>query len=176
MDEVWKPMPISGYEDLYEVSNYGRVKSLFFRNNHVVMRKEHILSATDNGHGYKIIGLKNGGKRVNFYVHRLVAMAFIPNPDNLPVVDHIDHDRSNNRVDNLQWMTQKDNVRRSVEQMSKPRSVATSNTGHKYISKIANGKFRVAIVGIGFYRTFATLEEAVAAKEEAIGCKERALR
>ena len=128
-DEVWKP--IRGYEGKYEVSSLGRVKSLVFRNNQTEIPRERILSATDNGHGYKIVGLSKDGKRKNHYLHRLVAEAFIPNLSNLEVVDHINHDRSDNRVDNLQWLTQAENVHKSAPRMSKPRQKATTNTGHK---------------------------------------------
>lgn len=157
-DEIWKP--ISGYEGLYEVSNFGRVKSLELRNKSSIHERTKILNATDNGHGYKIVGLTKNKKRNNFYVHRLVACAFIPNPDNLPVIDHIDHDRSNNKSQNLRWTTQKDNVRYSRSLMSKPRKKPMTNTGERYISKQSkDGRYRLTIrekqIGV-----FDTIEEA----------------
>ena len=174
MEEVWKP--IEGYEGLYEVSNLGRVRSLEFRNNHVLVRRNKILSATDNGHGYKIVGLRTSSddRRRNYYVHRLVAAAFVKNPNNLPVVDHIDHDRSNNVASNLQWVTQAENVRRSRRLMSKPRMKPMTNTGERYISKQKkDGLFRVTLrqwetgrrkqIGV-----FETLEEAKEARDEAL--------
>lgn len=172
MEEIWKP--IEGYEGLYEVSNLGRVRSLWFRNNHSLVRRDKIMSATDNGHGYLIVCLRREGcKRVNHYVHRLVAKAFIPNPDNLPVIDHIDHNRSNNVATNLQWITQGDNVRRSRHLMRKPKNFKT-NTGENYISKQSkDGLFRVTLCQwkngrrkqIGVYET---LEEAKEARDEAL--------
>lgn len=164
MREVWKP--ICGYEGFYEVSNLGRVKSLWFRNNHSLIRRDKIMSTTDNGSGYKIVGLRLPlEKKRNFYVHRLVAEAFIDNPSDLPVIDHIDHDRGNNRADNLQWVTQRENVQRSVELMSHPRSVATTNTGHKYISKVKGGRYKVSLPWLKFWHSYETLDEAVQAKE-----------
>lgn len=164
MEEVWKP--IEGYEGLYEVSNLGRVRSLEFRNGSGRHRRITVLSPTDNGHGYKIIGLLVNGKRKNHYVHRLVAKAFVPNPDSLPVIDHIDHDRGNNVADNLRWMTQGDNVRYSRGLMCKPRQKPMANTGERYISKQKkDGRYRLTIrrkqIGV-----FDTIENAVEVRDE----------
>lgn len=105
MEEVWKS--IIGY-DMYMVSNTGRVKSLNYRRS----GKEHILKARLGKRGYLRVGLcnKETGKQDTLTVHRLVAMAFIPNPENLPQVNHKDEDRLNNNADNLEWMTQKENL------------------------------------------------------------------
>lgn len=102
MIEIWKP--VVGYEGLYEVSNLGRVKSLNYRRT----GKEGILSQGKCKNGYSIVGLYKNEKRKPYYVHRLVAEAFIPNPENLPEVNHIIDDfehRSDNRVENLEWCT-----------------------------------------------------------------------
>ena len=165
MQEVWKD--IKGYEGIYQVSNLGRIKSLehTVRSNKcggVRTIAEAILHPTDNGHGYKIIGLRNKGHRKNYYIHRLVATAFIPNPKQLEYINHIDYDRENNSVDNLEWCTQKDNVNYSKERMSKPRKVTYSNTGHKYIY-LRNGKFRVCVPKKS-EKGFNTLEEALTYK------------
>lgn len=164
MKEVWKP--IEGYEGLYEVSNLGRVRSLELRNGSGRHQKVAILSSTDNGHGYKIIGLRINGKRKNHYVHRLVAQAFVPNPDNLPVVDHVDHNRWNNFANNLRWMTQGDNVRYSRSLMCKPRQKPMTNTGERYISKQKrDGRYRLTIrrkqIGV-----FDTIENAMEVRDE----------
>ena len=100
--EIWKD--IKGYEGLYQVSNMGRIKSL----GNDKTRKEKILSLKPNNKGYIIVHLCKNGKRKHFSVHRLVAEAFLPNPDNLPVVNHKIDDfehRSDNRVENLEWCT-----------------------------------------------------------------------
>lgn len=173
MEEIWKP--IEGYDGFYEVSNLGRVRSLWFRNNHAIVRRDKIMSATDNGNGYKIVGLRTPSdvRRHNHYVHRLVAAAFVPNPNGYTVVDHIDHDRANNTATNLQWITQKENVRRSRHLMKKPKNFKT-NTGEKYISRQArDGLFRVTVrhwdtgrrkqIGV-----FETLKDAKEARDEAL--------
>lgn len=100
--EIWKD--IKGYEGLYQVSNMGRIKSL----GNDKTRKEKILSLKPNNKGYIRVYLCKNGKRKHFSVHRLVAEAFLPNPDNLPVVNHKIDDfehRSDNRVENLEWCT-----------------------------------------------------------------------
>ncbi len=97
MKEIWKN--IKGYDDLYKVSNLGRIKS-----------KRKILKPIDS-HGYKYVHLCNKEHiRKNYAIHRLVAYAFIENPFNLPEVNHIDGIKSHNSVDNLEWVTSKNNA------------------------------------------------------------------
>lgn len=102
-NEQWKT--ISGYED-YEISNYGRVKSL----GNDKTRKEKILKPNTNKDGYQLATLFKDCKRKMFQVHRLVAMAFIPNPNNYEQVNHKDEVKTNNHVDNLEWCDRKYNV------------------------------------------------------------------
>lgn len=97
--EEWKD--IEGYEGLYQVSNLGRVKSL--GNGSSNNSKERILKSYKNNNGYLRVFLCKEQIRKIYLVHRLVASAFIPNTDNLPQVNHIDEDKTNNRVDNLEW-------------------------------------------------------------------------
>lgn len=99
--EIWKP--VVGYEGLYEVSNWGRVKSLKFG-------KERILKLIKDKDGYFIVNLYKNKKIKSFRVHRLVAEAFIDNPDNLPQVNHKDENPSNNVVSNLEWCNAKYNI------------------------------------------------------------------
>lgn len=106
MDEIWRD--IEGYEGKYQVSNLGRIKSLKNRHGY----REKILKQLLTHHGYKQVMFcdKNNGKKDKRYmVHRLVAEAFIPNPENYPIINHKDENRTNNRVDNLEWCTYKYN-------------------------------------------------------------------
>lgn len=159
--EVWKN--IAGYEGLYMVSNLGRVKSLEFRNGACVKSRERIMTPTDNGNGYKIVGLRRGNHKANHYVHRLVAEAFIPNPKAMNVVNHIDFDKGNNKADNLEWCSQTDNVMHSLVHMVGIRKPRRTNTGENYITK-RRGRYRV-IIDKKEYPTSKTIEEAVALRD-----------
>ena len=99
MIEIFKD--IKGYEGLYQVSNFGRVKSL----NYMHTGKEHILKLGKDKDGYLIVKLHKGGKYKNFSIHRLVASTFIENPENLPCVNHRNEIKTDNRVENLEYCT-----------------------------------------------------------------------
>lgn len=180
MDEIWKPIP--GYETSYEISNMGRVRSLTrtrLVNNcygGISPRtdKGRILMAGDNGNGYAYVSLRDNGKRVNYYVHRLVAETFIGKPEESnSVVDHLDHDRRNNAVGNLEWVTQKENIDRSRHLMRHPKKQCkTSSTGEKYIMRYKNC-FRVNIDALGICKQFKNLDEAVLYRNEVIRDAER---
>lgn len=103
--QIWKD--IEGYEGKYQVSNTGKVRSLNYRGN---TGKTKVLKQDTKDNGYKIIDLYKNGKRKDYLVHRLVALAFIPNPLNLPQVNHIDEDKTNNAVWNLEWCTPEYNL------------------------------------------------------------------
>ena len=105
--EEWRP--IKGYEGLYEVSNLGRVKSLERYDTLGRKKKERILRGRCNKHGYLSVNLYKNGIEKDFFIHRLVAEAFIPNSNNLPEVDHINTIKDDNRVENLRWATIKEN-------------------------------------------------------------------
>lgn len=117
--EVWKD--IEGYEGFYQVSNYGRVKSL---DRIVQMRrggktldmhiKERIRRQVKSRDGYYGVQLIKGCKEKTIKVHRLVAVAFLDNPDGLPEVNHIDGNKENNRVENLEWCTHGHNIRHAI--------------------------------------------------------------
>lgn len=107
MIEEWKD--IKGFEGYYQISNLGRVKSVerYSAQKHLI--KEKLLNIHHNNSGYCDISLYIDGVRYHRKVHRLVAEAFIPNPNNLPEVDHIDTNKDNNCVDNLRWVTHSEN-------------------------------------------------------------------
>lgn len=98
LNEIWRDC--KHYEDLLMVSNLGRVKEKGTGKYKI----QH-----DNGKGYLYVSISVNGKRKREYVHRLVAMTFIENPENKPTVNHKDEDRQNNHVDNLEWMTYQEN-------------------------------------------------------------------
>ena len=106
IEEIWRP--VVGYEGLYEVSNLGRVRSVdryYYR-----LHKGKVLSLSKNANGYLKVVLSCNGKCKTIKVHRIVAEAFLPNPDNLPQVNHKDEDKTNNSVDNLEWCNAKYNL------------------------------------------------------------------
>lgn len=102
--EIWKDIP--GYEGLYQVSNLGKVKRLPigkqwpYRQTHNNIRKQRLSTS-----GYLRVNLSKNNKVKWYNVHRLVALAFIPNPDNLPIINHKDENKTNNCVENLEWCT-----------------------------------------------------------------------
>lgn len=112
--EVWRP--VVGWEGLYEVSNHGQVQSIEcdtirYRNGKPLTyhKRGKVIKGKVMPNGYIMVRLHKDGEETNALAHRLVAQAFIPNPDNLPEVNHKDEDTTNNRVDNLEWCSSKYN-------------------------------------------------------------------
>lgn len=120
--EEWRTAVYDGeiYEGLYQVSNWGRIMSLNYRNT----GKAELMNPGTNTDGYFKVNLRKNGKRKMCYVHRLIAQTFIPNPENKSEVNHIDEDKTNNRVDNLEWKWHKDNINHGThnERSAKARS------------------------------------------------------
>ena len=134
MIEIFKD--IEGYEGLYQISNYGNVKSL----GNCKYKKDKILKYSKDKDGYLYVGLCKNGKHKYIKIHRLVAEAFIENPNNYQQVNHKDEDKTNNHVTNLEWCTPKYNsnygtrIQRVIESQS--RMVECIETGIVYSSTI----------------------------------------
>lgn len=145
MEEVWKD--IAEYEGLYQVSNMGRVKSLSrmkwsgLNGGCYVNTKEKILQGSVNDKGYKIVTLCGKQK----YIHRLVAIAFIPNPDRLPMINHKDEVKTNNKVENLEWCDSRYNINygtRTGRMAEKLRGRKLSEEHKKKVGDAHRGKKR----------------------------------
>ena len=175
MIEEWKTI---SYASNYDVSNYGRVRQ---------NKKNKILkSFVSNQNGYVYIMIRaDNGKYINKRIHRLVAEAFIPNPNSLPMVNHKDFNRTNNRLDNLEWVNEtqnnlwsRENIRKSAlgrkntNQMRykcSQREIAKSKNPYPtYIYKTKTGYiFRIVRYGKSVVsKQFPTLEQTVSFKEE----------
>lgn len=151
--EEWRTIP--DFEN-YEVSTFGNVR------NGDMMRKCNVRTQPC---GYKQVQvhLCKNGKQSYHTVSRLIAKAFIPNPEGLPEVDHIDRNSTNNHVSNLRWVTK--------QEQAMNRDMPLGESGHRYIHKHGNG-WRVEITRHNqkvFRKTFPTLDEAKAARDEFLG-------
>lgn len=138
--EIWKDIP--NYEELYQASNLGRIKRKegFVRKGSKMslsIQREKILSQMDNGKGYKVLTLCKNNVKTRFYVHQLVAMTFLGhNPCKFKfVIDHINHNKSDNKVENLRIVTNREN---STNKNIKYSSKYTSEYAGVYYLKISN--------------------------------------
>lgn len=169
MEEKWKRIEYGNGN--YFVSNYGNIKNdeLYLGFEGRKKRFSRPVKPWDNGNGYQVVSLKFLDKRKNFYVHRLVAEYFLGGIPKGYEINHIDYNRKNNRVDNLEICTRKYNVNYSVVNMCKPK-VSKQRSGYKYIYQRGN-RFQVAIPKNGKYGylgSFKTLSEAVNVRNSAI--------
>lgn len=135
MQEIWKNVTISPYSDYYMVSNLGNVKNI---------SSNRILKQSKTKDGYLMVVMCVNGKTKTLTVHRLVAMSFIENPNNLPQVNHIDGNKKNNNVSNIEWCTAKQNMHHAVksglfEKRTGIRPVYQFSLDGKFIKKWESG-------------------------------------
>ena len=152
MKEIWKDIP--GYEGLYQVSDQGQVKSIErYKNNNggFVKVPEKVLRASVRN-GYGLVALSKEGVRRTCAVHRLVAEAFIPNAENKPTVNHINGNKLDNRAENLEWNTDKENIRHAIK------------TGLRNAGQPFNNKRSIAVaqydVNMNLLRVYPSIMEA----------------
>lgn len=119
--EIWKDIP--NYENLYQVSNQGNVKSVC---------SSKMLKSSPNNCGYYKVELYKNKKSKVFYVHRLVAISFIPNPENKKQVNHIDGNKANNNVSNLEWCTASENQIHAINHNLRERSPMIGRKGYMH--------------------------------------------
>ena len=119
--EIWRPIP--EYENRYEVSNWGRVRSI------------KILKPFRDRNGYLKYLLSNPGKVKSYFIHRLVALAFIPNPENKPEVNHIDGNKQNNCADNLIFVTRSENMKHAYNNNLKVAKKGEKNYRARFTNK-----------------------------------------
>lgn len=122
-----KYIPIKGFDGFYEISNFGKVKSII-RNqtksrNRPTTKKEKILKWSYNPQGYPYITLTVNWKRKIIFIHRLIAENFIPNPNNYNVVNHLDGDKNNCNVFNLEWTTHSLNLKHAYDNGLRKRKI-----------------------------------------------------
>lgn len=141
MEEIWKP--VVGYEGLYEVSNLGRVKSLErdYMSGGILRHRHHdrILSNIKNSNGYVKVQLYNNGVCKQLSVHRLVAGAFIPNPEGKEYVNHLNGKKDDNRAKNLEWCTPIENNTHSIKVLGHRKTGMNGSGGPKRIRCVETG-------------------------------------
>lgn len=131
IDEIWKP--VCGYEGLYEVSNFGRVKSLKGWNGKHYIEREKILKQGFTTTGYKRVDLVKNKQRKTLKVHRLVITAFQGEDKERQIVNHIDGNPINNKLENLEWCTQKENIEHALRTgLKKRNTIDKSELEHEY--------------------------------------------
>lgn len=140
--EEWRD--VKGYEGYYQISNKGSIKSLkrtFYSGSNLRIKKiyeEKILKQQSYKQGYKYVVLCKDGISKKLKVHRIIAQAFIPNPENKPCIDHINAKRDDNRIENLRWATWKENSENSISRYRISMSrIGDKNPKRKTMKKVA---------------------------------------
>lgn len=143
-NEIWKTIP--GTNECYEASNLGRIRRVepyTYYGNDAVKMPNGVLKQHDNGKGYMTVVLSINGNSKKYYVHRLVAAAFIENPDGKKTVNHKDGDRRNNNVENLEWMTYKENNEDMIARIKRQ----SENNHPKRNGKLSKPVVQLSITG-----------------------------
>ena len=176
--EIWKD--IKGYEGYYQVSNKGNVRSVERKvSNHTgqILLKSRALKQAFNYKGYPIVYLSKDAKQKTIVVHRLVAMAFIENTDNKPQVNHIDGNKRNNDVSNLEWCTNKENQIHAVKNKLNDHSKYKAGKKARPVLKIDNktgdvleryGSISEASISIG-HATSSNIGSCCRGKKKTVG-------
>jgi len=153
MEEIWKD--IIGFEGKYQVSNFGNLKSLTRADKHC--HKDKIRNSHKINSRYVNAHLFTDKKKYSFLMHRLVALHFIPNPENKPQVNHIDGNKSNNHINNLEWCTASENMTHSVNTLN---NKSEPGINHKLSMPI----FKVSLDGF-VLNVFESINSALKTKE-----------
>lgn len=167
--EIWKP--IIGYEGFYEISNFGRVKSLdrwyISKKGYNIHATERILKVFKDSKGYPSVILSKDGIMRILLVHRLIAKHFIPNPENKRFVDHINTDVNDYRIDNLRWCTSKENANNPLTKKHLSEEVGKASANEKRIashirrmSKVAPKEVFMYDKNDNFIRSFCSRSDA----------------
>lgn len=169
MDEVWKRIEYGNGN--YYVSNFGNVKNdaLMLGFEGCRKRFSRTMKPWDNGNGYQVVSLRFDGKYKNFYIHRLVAEYFLGGIPKGYEVNHIDYNKKNNNVLNLEICTRQQNIDHSVIHMHTPKN-HKQKSGYKFIYKRKN-RWEVAVQKDGHYGyigTFKELNDAVRVRDRAL--------
>lgn len=137
-NEVWKD--VMGYDSLYQVSNFGRIKSLFKKWVRGY-RKESFMSPRINKYGYSQVTLQHKKNKKTILVHRIEAFAFIPNIQNKPIINHINAIRTDNRIENLEWCTSSENIKHCFNMGNKDQCGSKNPYSKKVINIITQKEY-----------------------------------
>lgn len=149
--EIWKDIP--NYESVYKINNYGIIKNK--KTNRI--KKTHI-----NNSGYERVVLSKNGEDKNYSVHRLVAQAFIPNPNNFSQVNHKDENKANNSVDNLEWCTPSYNCRygNRIKKIAEKTKITHKGKHYSPRTEFQKGRNAKKIINITTNKIYNSMQEA----------------